>query len=144
MVWSYHWFVSTNSFRLVDCKTVRIFVHSSTNEQVKQKVWSEAENRERDWGKMTKRPGVWGSRALRAWDSEGYSYSTLNRFWEKTDCFAVYRVSRGLFSLRRQLAGNTNWWENALLSARGTCSLAMHQLLDFLFLNQPNFTRRHQ
>ena len=30
---------------------------------VKQKVWNEAENRERDWGEMQ---GVWGSHASRA------------------------------------------------------------------------------
>ena len=33
----------------LDCKTVRIFAYSSTR-AVKQKVWNEAENRERDWG----------------------------------------------------------------------------------------------
>ena len=33
---------------------------------VKQKVWNEAENRERDWGETLKIPtGVWGSRASR-------------------------------------------------------------------------------
>ena len=37
---------------------------------VKRKVWSEAENIQRDWGETFKRPtGVWGLRALRAWDS---------------------------------------------------------------------------
>ena len=33
----------------VGCKTVRIFAYSITR-AVKQKVWNEAENRERDWG----------------------------------------------------------------------------------------------
>ena len=39
---------------------------------VKQKVWNEAENRERDWGPT----GVWGSRTSRAQDS----YATFYRF----------------------------------------------------------------
>ena len=35
----------------MDCKTVRIFAYSSTYAQaVKQKVWNEDENGERDWG----------------------------------------------------------------------------------------------
>ena len=48
----------------LDCKTVRIFAYSSTREPyfcvfkyaraVKQKVWNEAENRERDWGETLK------------------------------------------------------------------------------------------
>ena len=39
------------SWFAIDCKTVRIFAYSSTYAQaVKQKVWNEAENRERDWG----------------------------------------------------------------------------------------------
>ena len=60
---------------------------------VKQKVWNEAENRERDWGETPKirtvgfflssrhiRPrGVWGSCASRAWDS----YRFIYWFWEK-------------------------------------------------------------
>ena len=40
---------------------------------VKQKVWNEAENRERDWGetlknlsRLTRPTGVWGSRGSRA------------------------------------------------------------------------------
>ena len=52
------------SHRPVDCKTVRIFACSRT---VKQKVWNEAENRERDWGD-TQKYGFFSlaSHALRA------------------------------------------------------------------------------
>ena len=42
--------VFSASFRelcYLDCKTVRIFAYSSTHEHAKQKVWNEAENRER-------------------------------------------------------------------------------------------------
>ena len=48
----------------LDCKTVRIFARA-----VKQKVWNEAENRERDWGLLL---------------------HALPIFEKKTDCFAVY------------------------------------------------------
>ena len=70
---------------IVDCKTVRIFAYSSTREPyfcvfkyaraVKQKVWNEAENRERDWGETL--------------------YATLYRFlywfWEKNRLFCSLR-----------------------------------------------------
>ena len=53
-------FVYNNCFGLLlvlqlDWKTVRIFAHSSTrghSRAVKQKVWNEAENRERDYGRV--------------------------------------------------------------------------------------------
>ena len=39
----------------LDCKTVRIFAYSIKYARaVKQKVWNEAENRERDWGETLK------------------------------------------------------------------------------------------
>ena len=39
----------------VDYKTVRIFAYSSTYARaVKQKVWNEAKNRERDWGETVR------------------------------------------------------------------------------------------
>ena len=48
----------------VDCKTVRIFAYSSTYARaVKQKVWNEAKNRERDWGETVR---ACEARALRA------------------------------------------------------------------------------
>ena len=49
---------------------------------VKQKVWSEAENRERDWGETFKRPG-YGRVGLARFARvrlERYCYSSLNRF----------------------------------------------------------------
>ena len=40
---------------ILDCKTVRIFAYSIKYARaVKQKVWNEAENRERDWGETLK------------------------------------------------------------------------------------------
>ena len=61
---------------------------------LKQKVWSEAENEEWDWGAHSPAGRIktpWGSRALRT------LYWFLYRFWgEKIDCFAVYdTVLRG-------------------------------------------------
>ena len=50
---------------------------------VKQKVWNEAENRERDWGET----GVWGLRASRAQDSFATLYRFLYWFWEKKQLF---------------------------------------------------------
>ena len=68
----------------VDFKTV-LFAQSSTREQTSKKVWSEAENEDRDWG-------------------ETVSFSRLTRldidFEGKTDCFAVYGLSSFFTSLR--------------------------------------------
>ena len=67
---------------LLDCKTVRIFAYSSTREAaraVKQKVWNEAENRERDWGEIL---------TPRFTDF-------FTDFEKKTDCFAVYLIIIG-------------------------------------------------
>ena len=59
---------------------------------VKQKVWNEAENRERDWGPT----GVWRSRASRAWDLLRHALPiSLLILRKKTDCFAVYRAPKG-------------------------------------------------
>ena len=54
-IWDCHMDVNQHYFlpkarRVLDCKTVRIFAYSSTRKAVKQKVWNEAEDRERDWG----------------------------------------------------------------------------------------------
>ena len=75
---------------MIDCKTVRIFAYSSTQRAVKQEVWNEAENRERDWGETLK---------IRACEArELHARKTLTPhftdfftdFEEETDCFAVY------------------------------------------------------
>ena len=73
---------------------------------VKQKVWNEAENRERDWGetlkifffsRLTRPTGVKGSRASRV-----RLYATLYRFlywfWEKNRLFCSLEMI-GLFAL---------------------------------------------
>ena len=88
-------------FLFIDCKTVRIFAYSSTR-AVKQKVWNEAENRERDWGETLKiRFFSLASHALRACEARALrARKTLTpRFTDfftdyekKTDCFAVYFV----------------------------------------------------
>ena len=60
---------------------------------VKQKVWNEAENRERDWGetvffsRLTRPTGVWGSRAWRPQDSYATRYRFLYWFWGKKRLF---------------------------------------------------------
>ena len=70
---------------ILDCKTVRIFWVFKYARAVKQKVWNEAENRERDY-------------ALRACEARAVrAHKTLTPrvtdfftdFEEKTDCFAV-------------------------------------------------------
>ena len=59
---------SLQNLTLLDCETARIFAYSSTRDRhikyiykkkkyaraVKQKVWNEAENRERNWGETQK------------------------------------------------------------------------------------------
>ena len=67
----------------VDCKTVRfcVFKKCKYARAVKQKVWNEAENRERDWGE---------ARALRARKTLTPSLTVFfTDFEKKTDCFAV-------------------------------------------------------
>ena len=67
--------INANLVEKVDCKTVRIFAYSGSSERaVKQKVWNEAENRERDWGE-TFTPRF---------------TDFFTDFEKKTDCFAVY------------------------------------------------------
>ena len=61
----------------VDFKTV-LFAQSSTREQSSKKVWSEAENEERDW----------------------VFFSRLTRLDIDSDCFAVYGLSSFFISLR--------------------------------------------
>ena len=68
---------------------------------VKQKVWNEAENRERDWGETLKNTDGFfslASHALRACEARAVrAHKTptprvtdfLTDFEEKTDCFAV-------------------------------------------------------
>ena len=63
----------------VDCKTVRIQVRNAW--AVKQKVWNEAEDRERDLGRDAK-TGVWG-KTLTARFTDFFT-----DFQKKTDCFA--------------------------------------------------------
>ena len=61
----------------IDCKTVRIFVFKYAR-AVKQKVWNEAENRERDRGETLKTL------------TPRFTNSVFTDFEKKTDCFAVY------------------------------------------------------
>ena len=69
----------------LDCKTVRIFAYPSTREQ-SNKVWNEAENRERDWG-------VCEARSLRARKTLTPRFTDFfTDFEKKTDCFAVYSI----------------------------------------------------
>ena len=58
---------------------------------VKQKVWSEAENRERDWGETLK-IGACEARALRARKTltPHFTRISLLILRKKTDCSAVY------------------------------------------------------
>ena len=75
---------------------------------VKQKVWNEAENRERDWGETL---FSLASHALRACEARALRASkTLtphfadfsSDFEKKTDCFAVYVMSdRPIFQFFR-------------------------------------------
>ena len=63
---------------------------------VKQKVWNEAENRERDWGETLKNtsPHTCEARAVRALKTLTPRVTDfLTDFEEKTDCFAVYGKS---------------------------------------------------
>ena len=56
---------------------------------VKQKVWNEAENRERDWGFLSPHTPV--ARALRAGKTLTPRFTDFfTDFEKKTDCFAVY------------------------------------------------------
>ena len=64
----------------VDFKTV-FFAQSSTREQSSKKVWSEAENEERDWGKTV-------------------FFSRLTRLDIDSDCFAVFGLRSFFISLR--------------------------------------------
>ena len=70
--------------RNLDCKTVRTCVFKYAR-AVKQKVWNEAENRERDWGETLKIRFFFSlaSHALR--DSSDF----FTDFEKKTDGFAV-------------------------------------------------------
>ena len=68
----------------VDCKTVRIFVFKYAR-AVKQKVWNEAENRERDWGETLL---ACEARARKTLTPRFTDFFT--DFEKKTDCFAVY------------------------------------------------------
>ena len=73
----------------IDCKTVLIFVYSNTCEQSNKSSGARLET-ESETGE--RRPtGIWGSRASRVLDSD----HTPKRFWEKTDCFAVYEKYKG-------------------------------------------------
>ena len=88
---------SLQNLTLLDCETARIFAYSSTRDRhikyiyqkkkyaraVKQKVWNEAENRERNWGETPKnRPHMpFGPFARVRLLRHGYRF--LYRFWEK-------------------------------------------------------------
>ena len=57
---------------------------------VKQKVWNEAENRERDWGETLKIRAC-EARVLRARKTLTPRFTNFfTDFEKKTDCFAVY------------------------------------------------------
>ena len=62
-----------------------------TARAVKQKVWNEAENRERDWGETLK-IGACEARALRARKTltPDFTRISLLILRKKTDCFVVY------------------------------------------------------
>ena len=78
--------------KTINCKTVRIFAYARA---VKQKVWNEAENRERDWGETLKirltRVGTCEALAVCARETLNFVRFTdsFTDFEEKTDCFAV-------------------------------------------------------
>ena len=78
----------------VDCKTVRICAYSRA---VKQKVWNEAENRERDWEETLK---IWAceARELRALKSHTPRFTDFfTDFEKKTDFIKdVNIVHRGV------------------------------------------------
>ena len=83
----------------IDCKTVRKkqFLRIQVRASSQQKVWNEAENRERDWGETLKIFSL-ASHALRACEARALrARKTLTPrftdfftdFEKKTDCFAV-------------------------------------------------------
>ena len=81
-----HW------WRLIKCFGLRLlnspyFCVFKCARAVKQKVWNEAENRERDWGET----GVWGSYAT--------LYRFLYWFWEKNRLFCSLFWSKRCFTL---------------------------------------------
>ena len=59
---------------------------------VKQKVWNEAENRERDWGETLRACETRAPRARKTLTPRFTEFFT--DFEEKTDCFAVYDVAK--------------------------------------------------
>ena len=75
---------------MIDCKTVRIFAYSKYAQAVKQEVWNEAENRERDWGETLKIRAC-EARELCARKTLTPRFTDFFTDFEKeTDCFAVY------------------------------------------------------
>ena len=85
------WFLGNHTFLQInqmhiDCKTVRI-LRIRVRRAVKQKVWNEAENRERDWGETLRACEARAVRAHKTLTPRVTDFFT--DFEEKTDCFAV-------------------------------------------------------
>ena len=77
--------------KLQTAKTVRIFAYSSTR-ALKQKVWNEAENKERDWGETREARALCARKTLTPRFTDFFT-----DFAKKNDCFAVSRNSLTLF-----------------------------------------------
>ena len=83
---------------------------------VKQKVWNEAENRERDWGETlfslaSHALRACEARALRARKTLTPRFTDfLTDFEKKTDCFAVYQTPKLIpSSTFHDKEGTTQW-----------------------------------
>ena len=69
---------------------VRIFAKFKYARVVKQKLWNEAENRERDWGETLKRRAC-EALSFRARKTLTPRFTdSFTDFEKHTDCFAVY------------------------------------------------------
>ena len=104
-----HRFNSTLHSRLQNSPNFCVFKYARA---VKQKVWNEAENRERDWfffSRLTRPSDVWGSRARKTLTPPFTDFFT--DFEKKTDCFAVYSTTYP-FLLIRTTRNYFHTWNN--------------------------------
>ena len=105
----------------LDCKTVRIFVYSSSASS-QTEGWNEAENGERDWG-QTPYGRVRLARFARVRLLRHALPISLLILRKKTDCFAVYGhtgLTRHLTVIRILTLGKVKYYELSVYSSSVT------------------------